>query len=258
MTANEDAPSAIDVEDLTVAYGEIPVLWDVDLQVPEGVLCAIVGPNGAGKSTLIKSILGLVTPAAGRVLIQGRVYDEVRRKVGYVPQRGSVDWDFPTTVLDVVMMGRYGELGWFRRPGRNERRLSMEALEQVGMDHLASRHISELSGGQQQRVFIARALVQDAQVYLMDEPLQGVDAQTEKAIIELLRDFRAKGKTVVCVHHDLQTVPEYFEWVMLLNVKRIASGPVDEVFTDENLRQTYGGGLAIAAPRRDPADRTEL
>ena len=258
MTANEDAPSAIDVEDLTVAYGEIPVLWDVDLQVPEGVLCAIVGPNGAGKSTLIKSILGLVTPAAGRVLIQGRMYDEVRRKVGYVPQRGSVDWDFPTTVLDVVMMGRYGELGWFRRPGRNERRLSMEALEQVGMDHLASRHISELSGGQQQRVFIARALVQDAQVYLMDEPLQGVDAQTEKAIIELLRDFRAKGKTVVCVHHDLQTVPEYFEWVMLLNVKRIASGPVDEVFTDENLRQTYGGGLAIAAPLRDPADRTEL
>ncbi|MEO8323759.1 MAG: metal ABC transporter ATP-binding protein [Actinomycetota bacterium] len=258
MTANEDASSAIDVEDLTVAYGEIPVLWDVDLQVPEGVLCAIVGPNGAGKSTLIKSILGLVTPAAGRVLIQGRVYDEVRRKVGYVPQRGSVDWDFPTTVLDVVMMGRYGELGWFRRPGRNERRLSMEALEQVGMDHLASRHISELSGGQQQRVFLARALVQDAQVYLMDEPLQGVDAQTEKAIIELLRDFRAKGKTVVCVHHDLQTVPEYFEWVMLLNVKRIASGPVDEVFTDENLRQTYGGGLAVAAPRRDPADRTEL
>lgn len=244
---------AIDVEDLTVAYGEAPVLWDVDLQVPQGVLCAIVGPNGAGKSTLIKSILGLVTPAAGRVLIEGRPYDDVRLMVGYVPQRGSVDWDFPTTVLDVVMMGRYGALGWLRRPGRNERRLSMQALEQVGMDHLSSRHISELSGGQQQRVFIARALVQDAQVYLMDEPLQGVDAQTEKAIIELLRDFRAEGKTVVCVHHDLQTVPEYFEWVMLLNVKRIASGPVDEVFTDENLRLTYGGGLA-AAGRRDTAE----
>jgi manganese/zinc/iron transport system ATP- binding protein len=250
MDGSRDARYAIDVEDLTVAYGEIPVLWDVDLQVPEGALCAIVGPNGAGKSTMIKSILGLVEPAAGRVLIEGRPYGEVRRKVGYVPQRGSVDWDFPTTVFDVVMMGRYGALGWFKRPGRTERRLSVEALEQVGMDHLASRHIRELSGGQQQRVFIARALVQDAQVYLMDEPLQGVDAQTEKAIIELLRDFRARGKTVVCVHHDLQTVPEYFEWVMLLNVRRIASGPVDEVFTDENLRLTYGGGLAVAAPAR--------
>lgn len=236
---------AIEVEDLTVAYGDLPVLWDVDVQVPPAVLMAIVGPNGAGKTTLIKSILGLVDPAAGRVTVEGTSYEGSRKKVGYVPQRGSVDWDFPTTVLDVVMMGRYGALGWFKRPGKVERELAIEALQQVGMDDLASRHISELSGGQQQRVFLARALVQDASVYLMDEPFQGVDAATEKAIIELLRGFRERGKTVVCVHHDLQTVPEYFDWVTLLNVRRIASGPVSEVFTDENLRITYGGRLGF-------------
>jgi manganese/zinc/iron transport system ATP- binding protein len=240
VTAN-----AIEVEDLTVAYGESAVLWDVDVEVPHGVLHAIVGPNGAGKSTLIKSILGLVRPAAGRILVEGKPYSESRSAIGYVPQRGSVDWDFPTTVLDVVMMGRYGALGWLKRPGRAEREMATDSLAQVGMEHLAHRHISELSGGQQQRVFLARALVQDADVYLMDEPFQGVDAATERAIIELLRGFRAAGKTVVCVHHDLQTVPEYFDRVTLLNVRRIASGPVDEVFTEENLRLTYGGRLGF-------------
>ena len=232
---------AIEVNDLTVAYRDQPVLWDIDVSVPPGVLMAIVGPNGAGKSTLIKSILGLVRPAAGQVLIHGRPYADQRRLTAYVPQRGSVDWDFPTTVLDVVMMGRYGALGWFRRPGRRERDLALTALEKVGMVEFAERQISQLSGGQQQRVFLARALVQDADVYFMDEPFQGVDAKTERAIVEVLRQLRSAGRTVVTVHHDLETVPEYFEWVLLLNVRRIALGPVGEVFTEENLRRTYGG-----------------
>ena len=238
-------PPAIQVEDLTVAYGESPVLWDVDLEIPAGTLTAIVGPNGAGKTTLIRSVLGLVRAAAGHALVLGRPYAEQRRLVAYVPQRGSVDWDFPTSVLDVVLMGRYGHLGWLRRPGRSDREAALGALERVGMDGFAKRQISQLSGGQQQRVFLARALVQDAEVYLMDEPFQGVDATTERAIVELLRAIAAQGKTVVAVHHDLQTVPEYFSHVVLLNVRRIAAGPVAEVFTEENLRRTYGGRAAI-------------
>ncbi len=236
---------AINVTDLTVAYKDQPVLWDVDLEVPEGILMAIVGPNGAGKTTLIKSILGLLKPAAGRVLIYGQPYNDQRRLVGYVPQRGSVDWDFPTTVQDVVMMGRYGSLGWVRRPGSREKDLALDALDKVGMSAYADRQISQLSGGQQQRVFLARALVQDARIYFMDEPFQGVDAVTERAIVALLRELRAAGKTVVVVHHDLQTVPEYFDWVTLLNVRGIASGPVSQVFTEENLRLTYGGRLSF-------------
>jgi manganese/zinc/iron transport system ATP- binding protein len=232
---------AIEVEDLTVAYDEKPALWDIDLHVPEGTLMAVVGPNGAGKTTLIKSIMGLLKPAAGTVLIYGRSYEEQRKLVGYVPQRGSVDWDFPTSVLDVVMMGRYGNLGWLRRPGQREREMALEALEKVGMSKFAHRQISQLSGGQQQRTFLARALVQDAQVYFMDEPFQGVDATTERAIVALLKELRQAGKTVVVVHHDLQTVPEYFDWVTLLNVRRIASGPVGQVFTEENLRLAYSG-----------------
>jgi manganese/zinc/iron transport system ATP- binding protein len=236
---------AVEVTDLTVAYGEKPVLWDVDVMVPKGTLMAIVGPNGAGKTTLIKAILGLTSAAAGQVLIYGQPYREQRRLVGYVPQRGSVDWDFPTSVLDVVMMGRYGELGWFRRPGRKEREQALVALEKVGMVDYADRQISQLSGGQQQRTFLARALVQDAQVYFMDEPFQGVDATTERAIVMLLKELREAGRTVIVVHHDLQTVPEYFDWVTLLNVRCIACGPVTDVFTDENLRLTYGGRVAF-------------
>ena len=247
---------AIEVADLTVAYRDQPVLWDVDLNVPSGVLMAIVGPNGAGKTTLIKAVLGLVAPAAGRVLIYGQPYADQRRLVGYVPQRGSVDWDFPTSVLDVVMMGCYGTLGWGRRPGRRERARGMEALENVGMRDFADRQISQLSGGQQQRVFLARALVQDAQVYFMDEPFQGVDATTERAIVALLQDLRAAGKTVVAVHHDLQTVADYFDSVTLLNVRRIASGPVEEVFTEQNLRLAYGGRVAFLS-RNDQTDATE-
>jgi manganese/zinc/iron transport system ATP- binding protein len=237
--------NAIEIADLTVAYRDKPVLWDVDLSVPSGVLMAVVGPNGAGKTTLIKSVLGLIKPAAGQVLIHGRPYAEQRRLVGYVPQRGSVDWDFPTSVLDVVTMGRYGALGWIRRPGRKEHDAALEALEKVGMRDFAARQISQLSGGQQQRVFLARALVQNAQVYFMDEPFQGVDATTERAIVALLQELRAAGKTVVVVHHDLQTVPEYFDWVTLLNVRKIASGPVEEVFNEANLRLAYGGRVAF-------------
>jgi manganese/zinc/iron transport system ATP- binding protein len=206
---------------------------------------AIVGPNGAGKTTLLKAILGLVPTAAGQVRVLGGTYAEQRSQVAYVPQRGSVDWDFPTTVLDVVVMGRYGALGWFRRPGHRERQAALAALDQVGMADFASRQISQLSGGQQQRVFLARALVQDAQVYFMDEPFQGVDATTEQAILSLLQQLRQQGRTVLVVHHDLQTVTDYFDWVTLLNVRRIASGPVSEVFTDANLRAAYGGRIAV-------------
>jgi manganese/zinc/iron transport system ATP- binding protein len=236
---------AIEVTDLTIAYKDKPVLWDVDMEVPSGTLMAIVGPNGAGKTTLIKSILNLVKPAAGQVLVYGKPYAEQRHLVGYVPQRGSVDWDFPTSVLDVVMMGRYGTLGWFKRPGASEHAAALDALDKVGMKSYAERQISQLSGGQQQRVFLARALVQDAQLYFMDEPFQGVDATTERAIVILLQELRSAGKTVVVVHHDLQTVPEYFDWVTMLNVRRIASGPVSEVFTEQNLRKAYGGKVAF-------------
>ena len=229
----------VEVEDMTVAYHIKPVLWDIDLKVPKGVLMAIVGPNGAGKSTLLKAMLDLLKPISGSVLFNGKPYNNQRKHIGYVPQRGSVDWDFPTTVLDVVLMGRYGHIGWIKRTTSKDKSCSMDALGKVGMDDFANRQISQLSGGQQQRVFLARALVQDADIYFMDEPFQGVDAKTEKAVIVILKELRKQGKTVVVVHHDLQTVKEYFDWVTLLNTQLIASGPVEEVFTDENLRKAY-------------------
>ncbi|MXV39201.1 ATP-binding cassette domain-containing protein [Flavobacteriaceae bacterium Ap0902] len=231
---------AIQIDDLTVSYHQKPVLWDIDLVVPQGILMAIVGPNGAGKSTLIKSILGIVPPLAGTVTVLGKSYKENKKKIAYVPQRGSVDWDFPVTVLDVVMMGTYGSLGWFSRAGKKEKEASIEALKKVSMLDYKDRQISQLSGGQQQRVFLARALVQEAEVYLMDEPFQGVDATTELAIIKLLKTLKQEGKTVVVVHHDLDTVPEYFDWVTLLNIKVLASGEVNETFTTENLQKAYG------------------
>jgi manganese/zinc/iron transport system ATP- binding protein len=237
---------AIEVHDLTVAYRDAPVLWDIDLTVPTGVLMAVVGPNGAGKTTLIKAVLGLLKPVSGRVLVGGTPYSPRAQSVAYVPQRGTVDWDFPTTALDVVLMGTYGRLGWFRRPGRAERAAATEALARVGMAGFADRQISQLSGGQQQRVFLARALAQDAPVYLMDEPFQGVDAVTERAIVEILRELRSRGRTVLVVHHDLQTVPEYFDWVTLLNVRVVASGPVADAFTPDNLRAAYGAAVRVA------------
>lgn len=236
---------AVEVEDLTVAYGEKPVLWDIDMSVTKGILMAIVGPNGAGKTTMIKSIMGLIKPVAGQIKIFGKPLSEQRDKIGYVPQRTSVDWDFPTTVIDTVLMGQYGALGWFKRPGKKEKEKALKALEKVGMENFQDRQINQLSGGQQQRVFLARALGQDTDIYIMDEPFQGVDAMTERAIVEILQELRATGKSVIVVHHDLQTVPEYFDWVTMLNVRRIASGPVEEVFTEDNLRLAYGGKVSF-------------
>jgi manganese/zinc/iron transport system ATP- binding protein len=243
---------ALHVEDLTVAYHGKPVLWDIDVNVPPGVMAAVVGPNGAGKSTLLKAILGLVPATAGHITIHGAPYRERRRQVAYVPQRTTVDWDFPTTALDVVMMGRYGHLGWLRRPGRAERERALAALEAMGIRDLAARQISQLSGGQQQRLFLARALVQEADLYLLDEPMAGVDAPTERAIVALLQGLRDAGKTVLVVHHDLQTVCNYFDWLVLLNVRVIAQGPVGQVYTAEHLRRTYGGQIALL--QRGPLD----
>ena len=248
---------AVEVHDLSVAYQKRPVIWGIDFQIPAGKLVGLVGPNGAGKSTLLKAILGLVPPASGWVKIFGRPYDAQRRRLGYVPQRESVDWDFPTSVFDVVLMGRYGHLGLFRRPGKADREMAWECLEKVGMKEFARRQISQLSGGQQQRVFLARALAQDADIYLMDEPFAGVDAATESAILQLLGELRRKGKTVVVVHHDLQTVRRYFDWVLLLNMRLIAAGPTDEVFTAENLQKTYGGRLTVLAEVAHSLERRE-
>jgi manganese/zinc/iron transport system ATP- binding protein len=248
---------ALHVEDLTVSYQGRPALWDIDLDVPPGVMAAIVGPNGAGKSTLIKSVLELVPATAGHVRMFGAPYSAQRRRVAYVPQRSSVDWDFPTTALDVVMMGRYGHLGWLRRPGAEERRRALAALDEVGIADLAERQISQLSGGQQQRVFLARALVQEADLYFLDEPMAGVDATTERAIVALLKGLRDRGNTVVVVHHDLQTVREYFDWIVILNVRVIAQGSVAEAYTAANLERAYGGQISLLRGIDDPARSTD-
>ncbi|MBB6448394.1 manganese/zinc/iron transport system ATP- binding protein [Geomicrobium halophilum] len=235
----------ITANNITVAYHRKPVLQSVSFEAPEGKLIGIIGPNGAGKSTLLKSILGLVPKASGDVNIYGKTYRKQRQIVGYVPQRGSVDWDFPTSALDVVLMGRYRQIGLFRRPKKNDVKEAMSCLEKVGMEQYANRQISQLSGGQQQRVFLARALAQNAHIYFMDEPFIGVDAATEKAIVQLLSELREQGKTVIVVHHDLQTVKDYFDWVMLLNVRKIAFGPTNETFTSDLLQKTYGGKLTF-------------
>ncbi len=235
----------IEVHDMTVVYDRRPVLWDIDLKIPAGKLVGMLGPNGAGKSTLLKAMMGLLPLASGEVRVWGKTLGSNRKLIAYVPQRESVDWDFPTNVLDVVMMGRYGKIGLLRYPGKQDRTIAMESLEKVGMEAYAKRQISQLSGGQQQRVFIARALAQDAEIYLMDEPLAGVDASTERAIFALLHELRSQGKTVIAVHHDLQTVPDYFDWLVLLNLRLVADGPTKEVFTREILSSTYGGQLKI-------------
>jgi manganese/zinc/iron transport system ATP- binding protein len=249
----------LSINDLTVAYQSKPAIWDIDLDVPAGVLMAVVGPNGAGKSTLLKAALDLVPRAAGSIRFFGKPYAKVRERVGYVPQRGSVDWDFPTSVLDVVMMGLYRQVGWLRRPGREHRERALEAIEQVGLSDLVNRQISQLSGGQQQRTFLARALVQDADIYFMDEPFAAVDAVTQRAIIAILGELRTRGKTVVVVHHDLQTVADYFDWVALLNVSLVADGPIEEVFSPELVDRTYGGRASGFEGRKkpDPASSSE-
>ena len=230
---------------MTVAYHRRPVLWDIDYDASPGKLTAIIGPNGSGKTTLIKAAVGLIPRVSGDVHFFGSPYHAVRHRVGYVPQRGSVDWDFPVNALDVVAMGLYKTIGWLRPVARRHRREAMEFLDRVGMSDYARRQISQLSGGQQQRVFLARALAQQADLYLMDEPFIGVDAATERTIVEVLQELREAGKTALVVHHDLQTVTEYFDEVILLNMRLVETGPVDTVFTTDNLRKTYGGRLML-------------
>ncbi len=232
--------NAIIVEDLTVAYSLKPVLWDIDVTMRKGKLTAILGPNGAGKSTLIKAILGLIKPVSGSVRFNfDHTGSDWHKEVAYVPQSGSVDWDFPATVKDVVLMGRYSHIGWFKRPSKHDIDLAMHTLDLVGMADFSSRQISQLSGGQQQRVFLARSLVQEAEIYIMDEPLKGVDKQTEKIVIDLLKSMRDQGKSVIVVHHDLATVKDYFDDVVMINVEHVASGTVSSVFTEKNIDLTF-------------------
>lgn len=249
------ADSPLSIHAMTVAYHRKPVLWDVDYDATQGRLIAIVGPNGAGKSTLIKACLGLVPRAAGQVEFWGEPYRKVRSRVGYVPQRESVDWDFPVSALDVVCMGRYRRIGWCRPVTRAHKDAARECLDRVGMHDYASRQISQLSGGQQQRVFLARALAQEADLYFMDEPFAGVDAATERAIVAVLRELREQQRTVIVVHHDLQTVPDYFDDVILLNMRVVAAGPVAEVFTPDNLHKTYGGRLTLLSEAAEAVAR---
>jgi manganese/zinc/iron transport system ATP- binding protein len=252
-----DQTLPLSIQDLTVAWHRRPVIWDVEFDVSPGRLVGIVGPNGAGKSTLLKAVMDLVPKASGRVEIFGRPWRESRQRVGYVPQRESVDWDFPVSVLDVVTMGLYGRIGWFGRVRRIHREAARRALEQVGIGELADRQISQLSGGQQQRTFLARALVQEADLYLMDEPFAAVDAATEQAIVGILRSMRAAGRTAVVIHHDLHTVPDYFDSVVLLNMRVVAEGPTHEVFTRENLERTYGGRLTLLEEATEALRRRE-
>lgn len=235
----------LDVHDLTVAYQKKPVLWNIDLEIESPQLTAIIGPNGAGKSTLIKAILGLIPTLTGYVHILGEPMKKARRKIAYVPQRTSVDWDFPINVMETVLMGTYGSLGWFRRPGKKQKEIALRALDDVSMTEFADRQIGQLSGGQQQRVFIARALAQQAEIYFMDEPMAGVDAGTEAIIFGLLKRLREQGKTIFVVHHDVESIPDHFDHIILLNKRLIAYGPTETTFTPENLKRTYGGRLDL-------------
>ncbi len=240
-TGPHSAPSALEVRRLTASYSSRPVLWDVDAEIPSGVLAAIVGPNGAGKSTLLKAVVGLLKVDSGHVLIDGLPAGRALDRVAYVPQRDEVDWDFPITVREVVEMGRYRSTGWIRRLKKSDHEKVEEAITRVGMTPYATRQIGELSGGQRQRVFIARALAQEAPVMLLDEPFAGVDARTESVLLDLLSEFRDEGRTVIVVHHDIGTVRARFDWALLLNVRNVACGPVAEALSDEMLRRAYGG-----------------
>ncbi|MGB0631702.1 MAG: metal ABC transporter ATP-binding protein [Alphaproteobacteria bacterium] len=242
-------PAPLSVHGLTVAYDDKPALWDADFDAPGDSLVAIIGPNGAGKSTMIRAVLGLTPTLAGDIRVFGAAVKRARKRIAYVPQRTSVDWDFPASAEDVIAMGLYGKIGWCRPVRRRHRDAARAHLDRVGMADFADRQIGQLSGGQQQRVFLARALAQDAELYLMDEPFAGVDAATERAIVDVMRDVRADGATVVCVHHDLQTVAEYFDHALILNVRPVAAGPVAEVLTEENLQAAYGGRLAATEIR---------
>ncbi|MEE2996792.1 MAG: ABC transporter ATP-binding protein [Pseudomonadota bacterium] len=243
-TNSDNEPAALSVRGLTVSYDDKPALWDVDIEVPGKSLMAVIGPNGAGKSTMIKAVLGLIPVLAGEIRIFDAPLKRARKRISYVPQRTSVDWDFPASAEDAVAMGLYGRIGWCRPVRRRHRDSARAFLDQVGMADFADRQIGQLSGGQQQRVFLARALAQDADLYLMDEPFAGVDAATEQTIVDVMRDARAGGATVVCVHHDLQTVGDYFDRAVILNVRAIAEGTIPDILTEGNLQAAYGGALA--------------
>lgn len=243
--------TAIEVHNLTVSYHRRPVLWDIDFSIPEGKLVGVVGPNGSGKTTLLKSIMDLVPHDSGWVKLFDQSLEDVRSRISYVPQRESVDWDFPVSVEQVVRMGRYRKGNLLRRLTSHDKAVARQALEKVGMEAFADRQISQLSGGQQQRVFIARSLAQEADLYLMDEPFAGVDAASEDAILKLLQEMQQAGKTVVIVHHDLQTAREFFDWMILLNTRLIGAGPMDEIFTEQYLKEAYGGQLTILSKVAD-------
>jgi len=256
MSLSSSKPAPVEIHDLTVSYDKKPVLWNIDALLPAGELIGVLGPNGAGKSTLIKAALGLIPLDSGWVKFFGQPLKQRRLDVGYVPQRESVDWDFPVTVFDVVLMGTYGRLRWWQRPGPAERDLAATALDQVGMGAYRDRQIANLSGGQRQRVFLARALAQRSQIYFLDEPFAGVDAGTEQAIVALLRTIRDQGHTVVVVHHDLQTAPEYFDSLLLLNMRLVAFGPTAQVFQPAILQKTYGGRLTMLTEAAERVART--
>jgi len=236
---------SIETHNLTVSYNRRPVLWNIDFELPTGKIIGIIGPNGSGKTTLMKAIMGLVPTSSGYVKIFNQDLEDVRSRVSYVPQRESVDWDFPASVMDIVLMGRYKKNNLFKRITKADRDIAAEALEKVNMLEFSNRQISQLSGGQQQRVFIARSLAQGADLYIMDEPFVGVDAATEEAILNLLHDMKNQGKTVVVVHHDLQTAKDFFDWIVLLNTRMVAAGPKEEIFNKKLLQEAYGGKLNV-------------
>jgi manganese/iron transport system ATP-binding protein/manganese/zinc/iron transport system ATP- binding protein len=248
-------PPAIVVRNLTVSYGPKPALLDVSMTVERGVLVGVIGPNGAGKSTLVKAILGFVKRDVGSVEIQGVPAEKARGLVAYVPQRGAVDWDFPVCVQDVAMMGRYGAVPWYRDPGPEDRRIVDQALEMVRMNDFRDRQIGQLSGGQQQRVFMARALAQGADILLLDEPFAGVDAATERAILDVLERARKAGRTLVVVHHDLATAAEYFDRLALIKQRLVAYGPPESVLREDLLSQVYEGRLRIFTELRASAEK---
>ena len=240
------AESAISIRDLTVSYGEKTALFSIEANLPNAAMSAIIGPNGAGKSTILKSVIGVLPKISGEIYVFGEPIKDNLQQIAYVPQRVSVDWDFPTNVIDVVQMGLYRQVGLLGRMGGKETSMAMECLDQVGMADLCEQQIGQLSGGQQQRVFLARALAQDAQIYLLDEPFSGVDAATERAIINVLKSLKSRNKSVIAVHHDLATVRDYFDYVLMINIKKIAEGSIKDTFTNKNLQSTYGGKLALA------------
>lgn len=237
--------SAIETHNLTVSYNKRPVLWNIDFELPTAQIIGIIGPNGSGKTTLLKAIMGLVETSSGYIKLFDKDLEQVRSKISYVPQRETVDWDFPASVMDVVLMGRYSNKKLFKKISNEDKNIAAEALEKVNMLEYSNRQISQLSGGQQQRVFIARSLAQGADLYIMDEPFVGVDAATEEAILTLMQEMKSQGKTVVVVHHDLQTAKAYFDWIVLLNTRLVASGPKREIFKEELLQEAYGGKLNV-------------